>query len=223
MGPTANAGTAPDGRRCPRPARPVTAFGGLSPPLVRSPGFPRSLTGCCRRRRPAELRAGGPALVPGPRSAVAGVSPALPSRPGVSRVSPACRRVPEPRLRVVRYLAFVRRRRGGDAVGRFGSPSGPGPSHPLGCIGVGPHPAPFRRSPIRNGTSACAHVHSGDCEHLTRFVLVLSIGAEISGSRLPSSGRPATTRRVSGTRPARRRATRRRGPADRGTGPGRPA
>jgi hypothetical protein len=88
MGPTANVGTAPDGRRCPRPARPVTAFGGLSPPVAGPPGFARSPTGCCRRRRLAGLRTvsrEGGVLVHKPRPAGVGLSPTLPLRTGVSR------------------------------------------------------------------------------------------------------------------------------------------
>jgi len=89
MRPTANAGTAPDGRRCPRPTRPVTAFGGLSPPVTGPPGFARSPTGCCRRRRSGGLwtvsREGG-VLVCGSRPAGVGLSPTLPLRTGVSRI-----------------------------------------------------------------------------------------------------------------------------------------
>lgn len=39
------------GRRCPRPTRPVTAFGGFPPPVECSPGFTRVPTGSCRVRR----------------------------------------------------------------------------------------------------------------------------------------------------------------------------
>jgi hypothetical protein len=88
MGPTTNVGTAPDGRRCPRPTRPVTAFGGLSPPVAGPPGFARGPTGCCRRRRLAGLRTvsrEGGALVHKPRPAGVGLSPTLPLRTGVSR------------------------------------------------------------------------------------------------------------------------------------------
>jgi len=139
--PTANEGAAPDGRRCPRPARPVTAFGGVPPPFAGPPGFARSPTGSCRRRRVGGLRPAEADLVSAPRPAVAGFSPALPSRASVSRVTPACARVPELRSRVVRYLAFGRHRRGGDALGRFGSPSGPRP--------VRPRRAPRRWPPSR--------------------------------------------------------------------------
>jgi len=89
MGPPANAGTAPDGRRCPRPTRPVTAFGGFSPPVAGPPGFARSPTGCCRRRRPVGLRTvsrEGGVLVGGSRPAGVGLSPTLPLRTGVSRI-----------------------------------------------------------------------------------------------------------------------------------------
>ena len=84
--PTETAGDAPAGRRCPRPARPVTAFGGISPPLECSPGFTRVPTGSCRRRRrrwtSAEQCRPRPASSTGGSRVLTGVAVASSLQPG---------------------------------------------------------------------------------------------------------------------------------------------
>ena len=126
--PTANEGAAPDGRRCPRPARPVTAFGGLAPPVAGSPGFTRSPTGSCRRRRTDRLRrpsARTAAWSAGLGRRSAGISPALPTQTGVSRTFtgvPSCSRTPLARGPVLGLpLPPPRRRRSGPVRFSFGT------------------------------------------------------------------------------------------------------
>ena len=153
---------APDGRRCPRPARPVTAFGGLSPPVVSawlSPGFHRF----CRRRwirNVHALPAREARLAADPRSAVA-VSPALPSRTGVSRAStgvPSYSRTPLTRGPVVGlFLSPPRRRHTGPMRFSFETWA----STPFRVYRRRPPSRPSRLSPIRNGTSVCSCARRG--------------------------------------------------------------
>lgn len=144
-----NPGMGLDGRRCPRPARPSAALGGLPPPLARPawlyPGSHRA--GCPperralrrpparearqrRRRRARRVRPAKPTCPVGPSTGVSRVDPALPMRGGFSPIlAGLAADVPEARLPVLRYLAFVPDRLGGQTPGRYGSPSEPSPRH----------------------------------------------------------------------------------------------
>ena len=124
-----------------------------------SPGFHRF----CRRRwirNVHALPAREARLAADPRSAVA-VSPALPSRTGVSRAStgvPSYSRTPLTRGPVVGlFLSPPRRRHTGPVRSSFETWA----STHSRVYRRRPPPRPSRLSPIRNGTSVCVRARSG--------------------------------------------------------------
>ena len=219
MGPTANAGNAPDGRRCPRPARPMTAFGGLSPPLparLALPGVP-----------PGVADVGGPVGFARAPARASDSSAALCRRQPVSTgTADASRResgfhrravvVPNPACAwsgtrpSPATAAAATRRAGAVLLRNLGL-------HSLPAV-LASAPIPLRLGSRRSGRDVrVLHVRSGDCQLMTRTVLNLSQSAKFTpppGLRLGVCGsarsRQSGRERMSARAPRQRRRTRSR-------------
>jgi len=168
--PTVNVGDAPDGRRCPRATRPVTAFGGLSPPVgarLALPGVTPGLAGVGgpttfgrvpQRTRPWRRPSVGDSRV---LTGVAAASLLQPDshRPAVVFSNPA--RAWSDSWPSSTTAAAVARWRGSVLLRDLSlhAVSGVLASAPI------PHHLGCRRS----GTErpVCAHGHSGDCQLMT--------------------------------------------------------
>lgn len=182
MGPTANVGNAPDGRRCPRPARPVTAFGGFSPPLparLALPGVPPGVADVDGpvgfARAPARASDSSAALCR--RQPVStGTADASRRESGFHRravvvPNPACAwsgTRPSPAT-----AAAATRRAGAVLLRNLGL-------HSLPAV-LASAPIPLRLGSRRSGRDVrVLHVRSGDCQLVSRTALNLSQSAKFT-------------------------------------------
>ena len=219
MGPTANAGNAPDGRRCPRPARPVTAFGGLSPPLPARLALPGVSPGVADVDGPVEfVRA--PARASDSSAALCRRQPVSTGTADASRRESGFHRravvVPNPACAwsgtrpSPATAAAATRRAGAVLLRNLGL-------HSLPAV-LASAPIPLRLGSRRSGRDVrVLHVRSGDCQLMTRTVLTLSQSAKFTlppGPRLGVCGsarsRQSGRERMSARAPRQRRRTRSR-------------
>ena len=219
MGPTANAGNAPDGRRCPRPARPVTAFGGLSPPLPARLALPGVSPGVADVDGPVEfVRA--PARASDSSAALCRRQPVSTGTADASRRESGFHRravvVPNPACAwsgtrpSPATAAAATRRAGAVLLRNLGL-------HSLPAV-LASAPIPLRLGSRRSGRDVrVLHVRSGDCQLMARTVLTLSQSAKFTlppGPRLGVCGsvrsRYSGRERMSARAPRQRRRTRSR-------------
>ena len=219
MGPTANAGNAPDGRRCPRPARPMTAFGGLSPPLPARLALPGVSPGVADVDGPVEfVRA--PARASDSSAALCRRQPVSTGTADASRRESGFHRravvVPNPACAwsgtrpSPATAAAATRRAGAVLLRNLGL-------HSLPAV-LASAPIPLRLGSRRSGRDVrVLHVRSGDCQLMTRTALTLSQSAKFTpppGPRLGVCGsarsRQSGRERMSARAPRQRRRTRSR-------------
>ena len=219
MGPTANAGNAPDGRRCPRPARPMTAFGGLSPPLPARLALPGVSPGVADVDGPVEfVRA--PARASDSSAALCRRQPVSTGTADASRRESGFHRravvVPNPACAwsgtrpSPATAAAATRRAGAVLLRNLGL-------HSLPAV-LASAPIPLRLGSRRSGRDVrVLHVRSGDCQLMARTVLTLSQSAKFTlppGPRLGVCGsvrsRYSGRERMSARAPRQRRRTRSR-------------